>query len=91
MELPKSFSLSQNYPNPLNRVTKIGYALPRDYRVTLEVYNVFGRRVAILVDGNRNTGYKVVTWDINQMASGVYFYKLRAGDFVQTKMIVLLR
>jgi len=90
-ELPVVFSLSQNYPNPFNPVTEIRYALPGGCQVRLEVYSILGQRVAMLVEGKQTAGYKSVRWDANGMASGVYFYRLQAGDFVETRRMVLIR
>jgi len=90
-DLPKNFSLSQNYPNPFNPVTEIRYTLPRDSYVKLEVYNIVGQKVTSLVDGKQKAGYKTVWWDAGYLSSGIYFYRLQAGDFVQTKKMVLLR
>jgi len=89
--LPKEFALSQNYPNPFNPMTQIRYALPRDCQARLEVYNVVGQRVATLVDGKQKAGYKTVKWNASSFSSGIYFYRLQAGDFVQTRKMVLLR
>jgi len=89
--LPTQFALSQNYPNPFNPTTLIKYALPMDCQVKLDVYNVVGQRVATLVDGQQKAGYKVATWDAQDMASGIYFYRLRAGKFTATKKMVLLK
>jgi len=85
------FSLSQNYPNPFNAVTEIRYALPRDCRVRLDVYNILGQKVVSLVDGNQKAGYKTARWDAGSLSSGIYFYRLRAGDFVQTRKMILLK
>jgi len=90
-ELPKAFSLSQNYPNPFNPVTEIRYALPRDCWVRLEVYNTLGQRVASLVDREQKAGYRVARWDAGSFSSGIYFYGLQAGDFVQTRKMILIR
>jgi len=89
--LPEHFSLSQNYPNPFNPTTQIKYALPRDCWVRLEIYNILGQRVATLVDGKQKTGNKVARWDASRLASGVYFYRIRVGDFVQTRRMILLK
>lgn len=91
VELPVSFSLSQNYPNPFNPVTEIRYALPRGCEVRLEVYNILGEKVATLVDEKQAPGYKAVTWDAKAVGSGIYFYRLQAGSFVETRRMVLLR
>jgi len=89
-ELPQAFNLSQNYPNPFNPITEIKYALPRDCRVGLEVYNILRQRVVTLVDGKQKAGYKIARWDAGSFTSGIYFYRLQAADFVQaTKMLLL--
>jgi len=89
--LPKEFALSQNYPNPFNPTTLIRYNLPVDCQVRLDVYNVLGQRVATLVDGQQKAGYKVATWNAQDIASGVYLYKLTAGDFTSIRKMVLLK
>lgn len=88
---PAVCSLSQNYPNPFNPVTQINYALSEDCWVKLEIFNVLGQRVEILVDARQKAGYKTVRWNAGSLASGIYFYRLVAGDFVQTRKMVLLR
>ena len=89
--LPKEYSLFQNYPNPFNPITQIKYALPRDCQVRLEIYNILGQRVATLVDGRQTAGCKSVRWDGSPLSSGIYFYRLRAGEFSQINRMVLLR
>ena len=89
--VPKVFSLSQNYPNPFNPITKINYALPTDSHVRLDIYNILGQKVATLIDGNQKAGYKTARWDAGSFSSGIYFYRLQAGDFVQTRKMVLLK
>jgi hypothetical protein len=94
--LPKSFALSQNYPNPFNPVTEISYSLPEAAQVRLSIYNVLGRRVRTLVDENQNTGRKTVHWDGkddrgSNVASGIYFYRLDAGEYTETKKMILMR
>jgi hypothetical protein len=85
-----SFSLSQNYPNPFNPSTTIRYQVPKDIHVSLRVYNVLGQFVATLVDQDQNVGSYGVQW-IPVVPSGVYFYRLQAGSFVQTKKLLLLK
>lgn len=94
--LPTSFGMSQNVPNPFNPTTQVSFALPKAAKVNLSVYNVLGQQVKTLVDGDMNAGYQTVTWDGtdrtgSQVASGVYFYKLRAGDYSDTKKMLLLK
>ncbi|KPJ48537.1 MAG: hypothetical protein AMJ41_04730 [candidate division Zixibacteria bacterium DG_27] len=89
--LPRRTELYNNYPNPFNSLTRFNYALARDAEVTLEVYNVLGRKVATVVKERQTAGYKSVRWDASGCASGVYFYKLSAGEFSQTKRAMLLK
>ena len=96
--VPLTFSLSQNYPNPFNSNTAIGYQLPgvRPHRTTLKVYNIAGRRVRTLVDGQKEPGSHRVCWNCKDdggqpVASGVYFCRLKAGGFTQVKRMLLLR
>ncbi len=86
-----SFSLKQNYPNPFNPSTRIEFALNERSRVTITVYNMLGQEVTTLVDGVMEAGGHNITWDASNAASGVYFYKLSAGDISRTKKMVLLR
>jgi phosphodiesterase/alkaline phosphatase D-like protein len=86
-----SFVLEQNYPNPFNPQTTIGFALPRAEDVTLKVFDVLGREVQTLVQERRNAGRYEVRWDASRFASGVYFYQLRAGEFVQTSKMLLVK
>jgi hypothetical protein len=89
--LPTEFSLEQNYPNPFNPSTVIEYAVPEERHVKLEVYNVLGERVAALVDEAKQAGYYSERFDATGLASGLYFYRLQAGDFVDTKRLLLLK
>jgi hypothetical protein len=88
---PNRFSLSQNYPNPFNPVTTISFSLPEASYVRLDVFDVAGRRVATLVDETRNAGVHNVTFDASSMASGVYFYRIEAGDMTETKKMILVK
>ena len=82
--VPERFSLEQNYPNPFSGATTIRYSLPRTAKVNLEVFDLLGRRVATLVKDEQPPGYYEVVWEARE-ASGVYLYRLRAGDFVDQK------
>jgi photosystem II stability/assembly factor-like uncharacterized protein len=85
------FSLDQNYPNPFNPTTMISYHLASSGDVTLKLYDVLGNEVATLVDEFRNAGSYEVTFDASSLSSGIYFYKLQAGDFVETKKMILMK
>jgi len=89
--LPTLASLSQNHPNPFNASTTIHYQLPVDAHIKLEVYNTLGERVATLVDESQQAGYKSVIWDASAVSSGLYFYKLTAGDFTETRRMMLVK
>jgi hypothetical protein len=89
--LPSEFGLLQNHPNPFNSKTVIRYQLPVKSNVKLEVYNLLGQKVAILADGEEKPGYKSVVWDCTEVASGMYFYKLSAGDFTETRRMMLVK
>ncbi len=94
--LPAEFGLTQNFPNPFNPATNIRFALPRLSDVTLDIYNIEGRRVKRLVDGQYSAGVYNVTWDGqneqgNDVATGVYFYRLEAGEYVASKKMILLK
>jgi hypothetical protein len=89
--LPVEFALTQNYPNPFNPMTNIGYTIPTQSFVTLKVYNVLGQEVATLVNELQKPAKYVATFDAKRFASGVYFYRLQAGNFVDTKKFVLLK
>lgn len=89
--LPQVYELSQNYPNPFNPVTKIEYSIPTESFVTLKVYNIMGQEVATLVNEKQTASNYVATFDGKTLASGVYFYKLTAGNFVSTKKLMLLK
>jgi len=88
---PLSFQLEQNYPNPFNPVTTISYLLPSRSEVRLIIYNLLGEEVARLVDSIQPAGLQQITWDASGVSSGIYFYRIQAGDFVQTKKMVLLK
>jgi photosystem II stability/assembly factor-like uncharacterized protein len=90
--VPNQFSLSQNYPNPFNPVTKIKYALPNPVKVNIKIYDILGRLVKTLVnDEFKDAGFYEITFDGSNFASGVYFYRIEAGKFVQSKKMVILK
>jgi len=89
--LPDAFALQQNYPNPFNPTTRITYTLPFSERVSLSVYDISGRTVAILVDGVQAAGRHFVDFDGRGLAGGVYFYRLTGSSFSATRKLVLLK
>jgi len=89
--LPTEFTLAQNYPNPFNPETMIRYSIPKAENVSLVIYNLIGEEVAHLIDKLKPAGRYTVTWNASNFASGIYFYRLQAGDFVQTRKMVLLK
>jgi hypothetical protein len=88
--IPKKFELFQNYPNPFNPVTTINYQLPKTTNVELTIYNSIGQKVVKLVDEHKQAGYHFVNWDAKEMASGLYFYRIKAGEFEQVRKMLLL-
>ena len=93
---PESFTLFNNYPNPFNPITSLRYDLPEQAQVTLTIYDLMGREVTQLVNTTQEAGYKSVHWNATDMqgkpvSAGVYLYQIRAGEFVQTKKMVLLK
>ena len=94
--IPVIFCLNQNYPNPITSRTAIKYSLPKESQVELRFFDVSGREVAILVNAIQKPGYYQVNWDIRnssqkQLPNGVYFYQLKAGDFEETRKMIILR
>ena len=89
--IPTQFDLAQNYPNPFNPSTIIKYSLPKEEKVTLKIYNNVGQLVATLVNELQNAGEHRVTFNAGKLASGVYFYKIEAGAFNQTKKLILMK
>jgi PKD repeat protein len=90
-EIPSTFELSQNYPNPFNPRTTITFALPESGETQLAVFDILGRRVAVLLDGPQEAGPHHVVWDASGMASGVYLYRLEIGSQTATRSMILLR
>lgn len=89
--LPKSYSLNQNYPNPFNPSTIISYSVPKSSLVTIKVYDILGREVETLVNEQKNPGNYNITFNADKLASGVYFYQLRASDYTSIKKMLLLK
>jgi len=88
---PDVFTLSQNYPNPFNPTTTIEFSIPKTEFVTLKIYNLLGQEVAPLVSDKLNTGNYTYPWNASAFASGVYYYKIEAGGFIQTRKLILMK
>jgi len=94
--LPTVFALHQNYPNPFNPITTLRYDLPENSYVNVTIYDMLGREVRTLVNTTQDAGFKSVIWDATNdygkpVSAGVYLYQIQAGEFVQTKKMVLLK
>ena len=88
---PAEYKLMQNYPNPFNPTTTIHYVIGRMQPVSLKIYDISGKEVAILVNEEKPAGAYTVKFDVSKLSSGIYFYQLKAGDFTQTKKMILMR
>ena len=89
--LPSQYALDQNFPNPFNPSTVIGYEMPKSSSVNITVYDILGNEVRQLVNGVQSAGYHSVTFNSQNLASGMYFYKIQTGTFTQTKKMILLK
>jgi len=94
--LPESYKLDQNYPNPFNPNTEIKFAIPRRSDVSIAIYNILGRKIKTLVNENLSAGFKSITWDGtnsqgHSVSTGIYFYRIEADDFVESKKMLLLK
>ncbi|UCC80202.1 MAG: choice-of-anchor J domain-containing protein [Candidatus Zixiibacteriota bacterium] len=90
-EVPIAFRLEQNYPNPFNASTTIDYTLEDDSHVTLDIFDILGRKIETLVNGNQSSGAHSVVWNADGVATGLYFYRIQAGDFSEIKQMTLLK
>ena len=90
-EVPDVFALNQNYPNPFNPSTEIAFDLPVASHVELTIYNVLGQKVETLVDREMEAGSHTVTWNADKVSTGVYFYRITAKDFTETKKMLMLK
>ena len=88
---PYAFNLSQNYPNPFNPITTINFQIPIANNVDLSIYNLLGQKIETLVSGRQPAGRYQVEWDARGFASGVYFYKIEAGNFIEVKKMIIIR
>ncbi len=89
--VPNEFELSQNYPNPFNPSTTIRFSLPKQTELKISLYNLLGEFVEAIAEGTYETGYHKVTFNANNLPSGMYIYRIESNDFVQTKKMMLLK
>lgn len=89
--LPTEFRLYQNYPNPFNPTTTIKYSIPKSSFVKIIVYDILGNEIATLVNEDKTSGYYSIAFYANKLASGIYFYRMQAGNFVETKKLILIK
>jgi len=90
-EIPTSFTLLQNFPNPFNPSTMIRYHLPITSKVSLKIYDLLGREIATLVNEEQYAGWKEVRWNASKVSSGIYFYKIQAGNYVEVKKMLVAK
>jgi hypothetical protein len=94
--IPEEFVLHQNYPNPFNPVTTLRYDLPENGHINITIYDMLGRQVKTLINQTQDAGYKLVIWDATNdygkpVSAGIYLYQIQAGEYLQTKKMVLLK
>ena len=90
-KIPENYELSQNYPNPFNPVTSIKYSIPKDGLVAITIYDITGKEMRKLVNEVKKAGYYNISFNASTLSSGIYFYRITSGDFVQTKKMVLIK
>ncbi|UCE67062.1 MAG: T9SS type A sorting domain-containing protein, partial [Candidatus Zixiibacteriota bacterium] len=91
VDLPKEFALLGSYPNPFNSMVTVKYALPEATHVTLEIFDLLGRKIETVVNNFQPAGYRSVTWDAKDLSTGMYFYRISMNKFTDTKKMVLLK
>ena len=89
--LPDEFLLSRNIPNPFSSNTVIGFGLTEPAHLKLEVFDLLGRKVVTLIDGPKQAGFHSVAWNADSFASGIYFYRIEAGEFTKSEKMILLK
>ena len=90
-QLPTDYRMEQNYPNPFNPSTVIEFSIPHSCNVSLKVFNQLGQEIATLISEELHSSKYKINWDASGISSGVYYYQIRAGDFIQTKKLLLIR
>ena len=91
IDIPTSYSLAQNYPNPFNASTTINYSIPNQGYVTIDIYDIMGRKIESLVSSDQNAGNHSVVWNAGNVASGVYLYRINAGNYSETRRCNLIK
>ena len=89
--IPSEFNLSQNYPNPFNPSTIIAYSIPQRSNVSLKIYDVLGKEIATLIDEQKEAGLYEIKFDASKLSSGVYIYSIQAGDFLESRKMILIK
>ncbi|HMQ77970.1 MAG TPA: T9SS type A sorting domain-containing protein [Ignavibacteria bacterium] len=90
-QIPRDYELLQNYPNPFNPVTNIEFSIPKSSFITLTIYDISGREIEVLVNQNMNAGTYKADWDASKYSSGIYFYRYEAGEYSETKKMILVK
>lgn len=90
-EIPNGYKLEQNYPNPFNPVTKISYSIKEPSFISIKVYDISGKEIALLINEMKNSGDHFVYFDGSNFASGIYYYKIEAGNFTSLRKMILLK
>jgi hypothetical protein len=90
-QLVKHFYLRQNYPNPFNPTTKISYSIPEASVVSLKIYDLLGKEISTLINEVKSAGNYEVNFDAEQLTSGIYFYKIEAGNYIEAKKMILMK
>jgi hypothetical protein len=88
---PIEFALDQNYPNPFNPSTSIKYSIPQRNNVSLKIYDILGNEIAVLVNETKEAGSYNVQYNASALSSGVYFYSIQAGDFFESRKMILMK
>ena len=89
--IPEVYRLNQNYPNPFNPSTKIKFSIPELSYVTIKIFDILGNEIETLINNEKPSGSYELTWNAGNLPSGIYFYQLKAGEFVETKKMILLK
>ncbi len=90
-DIPRNYSLSQNYPNPFNASTTINYIIPKPSNISVDIYDLLGRHIETILNEYQQAGEYQITWHADRFPSGTYFYKLQAGDYIETRKMILLK